>query len=120
MRHRRQLPWLAIALCILASPALAKDPANEAPTSGAAAAATDSADDAPIFGRDLMTPQERMTQRARMRAARTDEEREAIRAEHHRQMVERAKERGVTLPETPPARGVGAGRGPGGGPPPGR
>lgn len=118
MKHRQHVPWIALTLCVLASPAAAKDPATEA--SPAASAAADSSSEAPIFGRELMTPEERTAHRASMRAARTAEERETLRAEHHRQMVERAKERGVTLPETPPPRGVGAGRGPGGGPPPGR
>lgn len=76
------------------------------------------ADDAPIFGSQMMTPQERIEHRERMRAAKTLEERERIRAEHHEQMLKRAKERGVTLPEEPPMRG-GAMMGPGGGMGPG-
>jgi hypothetical protein len=74
------------------------------------------ADDAPIFGAQIMTEQERIEHRARMRAARTPEEREQVRIEHHGQMVERARERGVTLPEEPPVRGgMGPGTGPGAG-----
>src|SRR5690606_17461463 len=69
------------------------------------------ADDAPIFGAQIMTEQERMEHRDRMRAARTLEERERVRAEHHEQMLERARERGVTLPDEPPARGGGMGPG---------
>ena len=60
-----------------------------------------------------MTRQERIEFRAKMRSAKTAEERERIRAEHHEQMMVRAKERGVTLPDEPPARG--GGMGPGGG-----
>lgn len=60
-----------------------------------------------IYGSQLMTQQERNEYRARMRAAKTAEERERIRAEHHAAMQARAKERGVTLPEEPPARGRG-------------
>lgn len=70
-----------------------------------------------IFGSQLMTEQERNEHRLRMRAARTAEEREQIRAEHHAQMMLRAKERGVTLPDEPPPRGMGRGMGPGGGGP---
>lgn len=70
------------------------------------------ADDAPIFGAQIMTEQERVEHRERMRAAGTPEERERVRVEHHKQMVERARERGVTLPEEPPMRG---GMGPGAG-----
>jgi hypothetical protein len=75
-----------------------------------------------IYGSQLMTPQERLDYRNRMRAAKTQEERDQIRLEHHRQMQERAKARGVTLPDEPPARpgrmGPG-GMGPGGGMQPG-
>lgn len=66
-----------------------------------------------IYGSQLMTRQERVEYRARMRAAKTAEEREQIRLEHHKQMQERARERGVTLPDMPPA--YGGGMGPGGG-----
>jgi 1,2-phenylacetyl-CoA epoxidase catalytic subunit len=66
-----------------------------------------------------MTEQERNEYRQRMRTAKTEEERERIRADHHKRMKERAKERGVTLPDEPPVRG-GMGRGPGGGPGPGK
>ena len=81
-----------------------------------------------VYGSQLMTQQERDEYRTRMRAAKTAEEREQIRAEHHERMKVRAKERGVTLPDDPPARGgmmgpgggmggmgSGGGMGPGGG-----
>ncbi len=67
-----------------------------------------------VFGSQLMTRQERIEYRNRMRSAKTAEEREQIRAEHHERMMVRAKERGVTLPDDPPARGSGM-MGPGGG-----
>jgi hypothetical protein len=78
----------------------------------------DQLQDNQIYGAQLMTQQERNEYRARLRAARTVQERERIRAEHHEQMKLRAKERGVTLPDEPPARGGGmgpGGMGPGGG-----
>ena len=68
-----------------------------------------------IYGSQLMTPQERTEYQAKMRAAKTNEEREQIRAQHHEEMQERAKQRGMTLPDEPPARGMGGGMGPGGG-----
>lgn len=71
--------------------------------------------DGPVYGSQLMTNQERVEYRNRMRAAKTAEEREQIRLEHHKQMQERAKERGVTLPDVPPPRGAGRGMGPGAG-----
>ena len=78
----------------------------------------------PIYGSQMMTPQERNEYRARMRAAKTREERDAVRAEHHKVMQERAKERGVTLPDQPrtgsgPGKGPGSGMGPGAGMGPG-
>lgn len=73
----------------------------------------------PIYGRDLMTPEEIDQQRNRMRAAKTEQEREQIRAEHHKQIQERAKERGVALPEELPPRGHRGGPGQGMGPGPG-
>lgn len=70
--------------------------------------------DGDIYGYQMMTTEERDAYRARMRAANTYEEREQIRREHHEQMAARAKERGITLPEQPPARGPRMGTGMGG------
>ncbi|MBU1237718.1 MAG: hypothetical protein KJ634_03775 [Gammaproteobacteria bacterium] len=70
-------------------------------------------DTAPVYGSQLMTQQERMEYRNQMRTLKTQEERNAFRLEHHKRMQERAKERGVTLPDAPPA--AGNGMGPGGG-----
>ena len=81
--------------------------------------------DRDVYGSQLMTAEERVAYRAAMQAAKTPEERERVRAAHHEQMKIRAKERGVTLPDTPPAkrggmgRGAGAGTGPGAGAGPG-
>lgn len=66
-----------------------------------------------IYGSQLMTQQERNEYRNRMGAATSQEERERVRAEHHTRMQERAKQRGVTLPDQPPQRGMGGGMGPG-------
>lgn len=60
-----------------------------------------------VYGSQLMTAQEQKEYRQRMQAAKTAEEREQIRNEHHKQMQARAKERGVTLPDEPPERGSG-------------
>ena len=67
------------------------------------------ADQNQIYGSQMMTEQERMEYRDRLRAAESAEEREKIRNEHHKQMQERAKERGVSIPDEPPARGGGMG-----------
>jgi hypothetical protein len=66
---------------------------------------------AQIYGSQLMTRQERIEYRNQMRALKTQEERNAFRLEHHNRMQERAKERGLTLPDAPPAQGGGKGRG---------
>jgi hypothetical protein len=50
-----------------------------------------------------------------MRSTTTQEERNTLRLEHHKKMQERAKEKGVTLPDTPPANGAGMGPGRSGG-----
>jgi len=66
-----------------------------------------------VYGYDLMTEQERTDYQDRMRAAKTDQERETLRSEHHKQMQARAKAQGKALPEVPPAgRGQGADPGP--------
>ncbi|MBK8209758.1 MAG: hypothetical protein IPK78_07030 [Rhodospirillales bacterium] len=69
--------------------------------------------DTPIYGRQLMTESEQRAYRQKMRTAVSAEEREQIRAQHHRDMQERAQARGVTLPDMPPAKGM-SGQGPGG------
>lgn len=74
----------------------------------------------PIFGSDLMSEKERNEYRERLRVAKTEQERERIRNEHHEKMLVRAKEKGVKLPDEPPAvkgggAGAGGGRGPGAG-----
>ncbi|MFN3543286.1 MAG: hypothetical protein ACK4UX_00330 [Thiobacillus sp.] len=69
-----------------------------------------------VYGSELMTPQERLEYQNRVRAAKTQQEREQIRLEHHKQMQERAKAQGKTLRDMPPAgMGPGSGMGPGGG-----
>ena len=78
--------------------------------------------DEPIYGSQLMTRQERMEHRTKMNAAKSVQERDQVRLEHHEQMKLRAKERGVSLPDAPPTQGMGmgpgrgmGGMGPGGG-----
>ena len=62
-----------------------------------------------IYGSQLMTQQERTEYRAKIRTAKTAEEREQIRKQHHERMKKRAADRGVTLTDEPPARGRGMG-----------
>jgi len=79
------------------------------------------ADDS-VYGWELMTEQERNEHREKMQSMHTEQEREAYRIEHHKMMQERAKERGVSLPEPGERRrdgvinrrdGTGGGMGPG-------
>jgi hypothetical protein len=89
-----------ITLSLSAASLFAADqpPANESvPTTSAT----------PTTGRQLMTPEERMEHRRKMRAAKTPEERQKLRAEQHEKMKQRAKEQGKTIPETPMSGGMG-------------
>ncbi len=63
----------------------------------------------PVYGSQIMTSQERTEHRKKMRTAKSAEEREHARQEHHEKMKDSAKEKGVTLPENPPALGGGIG-----------
>lgn len=57
------------------------------------------AQEAPVYGRELMTEQELQEHRETMRNLETPKERAEYRAEHREQMEERARERGVELAE---------------------
>ena len=62
-----------------------------------------------VYGRQLMTEQERTDVRSKMRAAGSNEEREQIRNENHERMNVRAKEQGLTLSDERSGRGDGMG-----------
>ena len=93
---------------------------------GSIAAATE--DEQTIYGWQLMTEQERNEFRTKMGAMQTEEERQALRYEHHERMKVRAREMGVDLSDEPgeyrkgmkkgPKQGYGRGPkdGPGAGP----
>jgi len=68
-----------------------------------------------IYGSQLMTVRERNEYQVKMRSMKTEAEREAYRLEHHKQMQKRAREKGITLPDGPPAQRGHMGAGPGGG-----
>ncbi|WP_414041145.1 hypothetical protein ACJU26_03410 [Acidithiobacillus sp. M4-SHS-6] len=95
------IPILGAVLCLPAGVALAAD----------APPAVGQVQNPMMYGSQLMTPQERAEYRAKLRAAKTIQEREQIRQEHHKEMMELAKKRGVTLPPVPPAGGAGMGPG---------
>lgn len=106
MLHRALMLSALTALSFAAGSALAADQDRTQQR-------TQAQDQEQVYGSQLMTPQERTEYRAKMRAAKTIEEREQIRLEHHERMKARAKAQGVTLPDEPPVRG--GGMGPGGG-----
>ena len=54
-----------------------------------------------IYGYQLMTPNERIEYMRRIHSARSFEERDRLRLEHHRIMQERARKRGLLLPDMP-------------------
>ena len=95
------IPILGAVLCLPAGVALAAD----------AAPAAGQVQNQMMYGSQLMTPKERVEYRAKLRAAKTIQERERIRQEHHEEMMELAKKRGVTLPAVPPVGGAGMGPG---------
>lgn len=61
--------------------------------------------DSDIYGSDLMTSQERSEYRNRLRSARNQQEKDRIEKDHEERMQQRAKERGVAVPEKPPFSG---------------
>lgn len=74
----------------------------------------------PIYGSQLMTPAEREAHWEKLRNMATEQEREAYRLQHHQQMQERARAKGIQLPDEPLIRRMGPGPGVGGpGPGPG-
>ena len=64
-----------------------------------------------VYGSQLMTQAERNAYHAKMRMLKTAQEREQYRLQHHELMQERARAKGVTLPEMPLIKGPGAGMG---------
>lgn len=52
-----------------------------------------------FFGPQLMSEEEQVAYRARLRGAKSQEERDRIRAEHQRQLQTRAREKGIVLPD---------------------
>jgi hypothetical protein len=87
---------VAGALCAVAVPAQPQD--TGAPNQGAVEPRE------LIYCADLMTHEEREAYRARMRAARTSQEKAAVRDAHRQEMQARARERGVDPLQCEPLR----------------
>ena len=110
MFSRRLIHIVVCASAVLPLGALAQyspgsTPATESPTSSDGAGQRSPQANEPIYGRQMMTPEEMNAYRDKMRAAKTQDERDRLREEHHAEMKARARERGITLPDAPPARG---------------
>jgi hypothetical protein len=61
-------------------------------------------EEARIYGSQLMTQQELQLHRQEMRTAKTSGARALIREKNHERMRLRAEQKGINLPETPPAQ----------------
>ncbi|NNL07523.1 MAG: hypothetical protein HKO86_07340 [Gammaproteobacteria bacterium] len=57
-----------------------------------------------LYGRELMTEEEYAAHHDKMRAAKTEDERQQIRKQNHELMKARAEQRGLSIPEEPPSR----------------
>jgi hypothetical protein len=95
---------------LVAALALARTLALVAAIPGFAAAQSAASDGSTIYGSQMMTDQERNEYRQRMRDA-TPEQRAQIRADHHRQMQDRARTMGLRMPDMPQNQGMGPGMG---------
>jgi len=103
---QRKLVVLALASAALlpASYAFAEDQASTPPQA---------TQQQQVRGSQVMTREERIEHRRKLRQTRTKEEREQVRKEEHERLKKRAKEQGKQMPDQPPAQG--GGMGPGGG-----
>jgi hypothetical protein len=66
-----------------------------------------------VYGWQMMSEQERHEHQQQMREMKTEPEREAFRKQHHEKMQERARQQGLTLPDSPGPHGKGMGPGSG-------
>lgn len=95
----QKLPFI-LSVLLFSLPVLAADTASSSKPAAKSSTA--------VYGYQLMTPEERSEYQAKMRGAKTPEERQKICEDHHAQMQTRAKDKGLTLPDRPRC---GAGRG---------
>ena len=86
---------VAMSLGVLCAPSIASADDNEM-----------------VYGRELMTEQERQEERQKMRSMDKDE-RDQYRSEKHERMKKRAKEQGKVIPDEPGERGKGMKQGQG-------
>lgn len=98
MQRRAEVMWgvLAIALCVVAVPAHAQSD-GEQPQGASEKREL-------IYCADLMTHEEREAYRAKMRAARTHEEKMTLRRAHQQEMQARARQRGSDAEQCIPLR----------------
>ena len=117
MDFRRLLAFLAVAWLLGAYPLFPIAAAEAQEQSQWEEQAEETFRLIPGMGPQLMTQEEWREHREKMQSM-TPEERERYRQEWHKKMMQRARERGIGLPEIPGPRGPGApgrGMGPGDG-----
>lgn len=97
MKKRTEVFWgvLAITLFVVSAPVLAQSTGEQAQAAEQREL---------IYCADLMTHEEREAYRARMRAARTSEEKAALRQAHQQEMRARALQRGGDAEQCIPLR----------------
>ena len=93
---------LVAAFLAILSPAPAK--AADTPSAPVATVQKKAVAQDKLYGSQLMTADERNVYRDKMKQAKTPAERDRLRQEHQRDMQQRAKDRGVTLPQQPGSR----------------
>ena len=109
MNKRLQISGLAVAMLFSSGLVLAAEPATTQQKTQAQVKDQSRVQERQTTGSKLMTDEERNEQRIKMRSSATQEERDAVRAEHHEKMKQRAADQGTSLPATPPAKGGGMG-----------
>lgn len=97
MQKRTEVFWgiLAITLCAVSAPVLAQSPGETSQAAGQREL---------IYCADKMTHEEREAYRARMRAARTPEEKAALRQAHQQEMQARVRQGGGDAEQCLPLR----------------
>jgi hypothetical protein len=101
MALRRSLAATIVGVIAFAGLSASGDDPESA-GAGAAPTAQQAPREEPIFGHQLMSKQEMTAYHARLKAAKTPQQREKVVQDHHARMTEIAKKRGITLRERPP------------------
>ena len=111
--------FLIASITALSIPAGVINAADKIQKQDQAKEQTQAQDQKMIYGWELMSVKERNEHHEKMMSMKTEQERTAYMEEHHKLMQDRAREKGVELPDAPMMRGTGprsgGGQGIGGG-----